>query len=80
MCINDSVKAHCIVKTCLDVTCSVGSSTIEVGYSDNDGLCAALEIRTYGCTEDPELIIVSGLNADNGVDTEHIRSKVKCST
>ena len=61
------MKAHCIVKSGLDVTGSVRCRTVEIGHLDDDGLSAALEVRSYGCNKDPELIFISGLNTDNGI-------------
>ena len=74
---NDRMQRHSIVKSCLDVTCSARSCTVKIRDLNSDRLSTALEVRAYRRSEDPVLIIISRLNADNGVDTEDIRSQIE---
>ena len=67
MSVNNGIKAHSVVKACLDVACSVRSRTVKITHTDCYRLCAALEIRTNGCAENSELIFVCRLNSDNGI-------------
>ena len=74
---NDRVQAHSVVQTCLDVACAVRSSSVKVRNLDSDGLGAALEVGAYGCCEYAELVVVRGLNADNGVGAEHVGADIE---
>ena len=73
-------KAHCVVKTRLDITCSVRSCSIHIRYSDCEWLGTALEVRANRCCEYSELILCSRLYTDYRVASEHIWSDIKCST
>ena len=53
------------------------SSTVKVRDLNSDRLSAALEVRAYRCSKDSVLIVISRLNADNGVNTKDIRSQIK---
>ncbi len=74
------MKAHCIVKTCLDASGSVRSRTVKVRNLDCKRLNAALEVRSYRSTEYSEHILICRLNTDNGIGTHHVRSDIKSSS
>ena len=74
----DRMQAHRVVKSGFNVACSSRCSAVIVTDADNDRLRAALEVRSYGRCEDTEHIIISGLNADHGADSEHERPYIKC--
>ena len=75
--IHDGIQAHGIVQTCLDMAGALGGGTVEVGDADGQRLHAALEVGTHGGDEDTELILSSGLDADDGVIAEHIGTDVQ---
>ena len=80
MCINNVEKAHCIVKTSLDITCSVRSCSVHIRYSYCNRLSAALKVRSYRSCENSELILCCRLNTDYRITSEHIWSDIKRST
>ena len=77
MSIYDSVKAHCVVQSGFDVTCSTRCGTVEVTDTDCDRFSAAFEVRSNRCCKDTELILVSWFNTDYGIGTEHVRTKIE---
>ena len=77
VCFHDRMQGHCIVQTSLDVTGSVRSRTIEVRNTNNNGLSTTLEVRANGSNKNSEHVLVSRLNTDNGVVTEHVRADVE---
>ena len=77
--VNYVVKAHCVVKTCLDMSCSVRSGTVKVRKSYRKGLYTALEVRADGCYENTEHIFGCRLNSYNRIRSHHIRSYVESS-
>ena len=78
--IHDSMKTHCIVQTSLDMTCSMRCSTVKVCDTDRDRLCATLEVWSYWCGQDTELVLVSRFNTDNRVTSKHIRTYIQSCT
>ena len=80
MCIHNCMKAHCIVQTCFDVSCSMRCGTVKICNTDRDRFCAALEIRSNRCSKDTELIFISRFYTDNRVASEHVRTYIKCCT
>ena len=76
----DGMKAHSIVQSGFDMTCSVRSSTVKIRHADGQRLNTAFEIRTNRCSKYTELIFFCRLYSDNRADTEHIRSDIKWST
>ena len=77
MCIHDRMKAHCVVKASFDVSCSMRCSTVKVCDTDRDRLCATLEVWSYWCGQDTELIFISRFNTDNRVASEHVRTYIQ---
>ena len=69
--IHDVVQAHGVVQTGLDVTGAPGSRTVEVRDADGQGLHAALEVGADGSGKNPELVLVGGLDANDGIVAEH---------
>ena len=65
------LERHGVVETCLDVAGAVRCSAIEVGRGDLDGLDAARVVRADGGNEDAELVLVSGLDADDVAGRDH---------
>ncbi len=74
---DDRVQAHRVVEPGLDVTRSVRCRAVEVRNFQLNRFGAALEIRTYRCGQNTELIFVSRFHADDGVGAEHIRTDVQ---
>ena len=74
------MQAHCIIKSGLDVSGSMRCRTVKVADTNGKGLCAALKIRSYRCSQNSELVFVSRLYSDNRIASEHIRTYVKSCT
>ena len=74
--IGDISQTHGIVQTCLDVSGSMRGCTVHVADTDGQRLYAALEVRTNRCTEHSELEFICRLYADDGIDTEHVRTDI----
>ena len=76
----DSMKTHGIVKTSLDITCSMRCCSIKIRNLNNNRFCTTLEVWSNWCYKDSELIFISRLNTDNITSCKHNWSDVKCST
>ena len=80
MSLNTCIKAHCIVKTCLNVACSVRCSTVKITNFNHVRFKSALIIRTYRHDDDAELVFIRRLNPDNRTGREHVRTDVESSS
>ena len=63
--INDRMKAHRVIQSCLDVAGSMRCSTVKIRYTDGDRLCTALKVRAYRCNKDTELVFIRRFYSDN---------------
>ena len=55
-------------------------SPVKITYTDGYRLCSALEIRTHGSSEYPELILISRLHSYYRIRSEHERPDIKRSS
>ena len=69
--IHDVVKAHGVVQASLYVAGAPGGCTVQIGDAHGQGLHAALEVGANGGGEDTELVLIGGLDADDGIGAEH---------
>ena len=74
------MKAHCIVKTSLDMTCSVWCCSIKIWNLDCKWLSTALEVWSNRCCKYSELIFISRFNTYNWIASEHIWTDIKWCT
>ena len=75
---NNCVKAHCIVQSGFDVSCSMRCGAVKVWYAQCQWFHAALEVRSNRSGKYTELIVSSRFYTNYGIDSEHIRSDIKC--
>ena len=75
--INNIVKAHCIVKTSLDISCSMRCGTVKIRNTYSDWFYTAFEIWSNWSNKNSKLILISRLNTDYRINTEHIWADVK---
>ena len=78
--ISNSIEGHSIVETCFDMTSPMRSGTVKVGHTNRDWFSPTLEISTYWCSEDTELVFIRRFNTDNRVGPHHVRTNIERST
>ena len=71
------MQRHRVVEAGLDVAGAVGRRAVELGDDQLDGLDAALVVGAHRGHEDAELVLVSGLDADDVARGEHERADVE---
>ena len=65
MTIEAYMQDHCIIQAGFDMACTLRSSTVEITDTDCNWLSAFMEVRTYRCRKQSELVFLSRLNTDN---------------
>ena len=74
------MKTHGIVQTSFDMSCTMWCRTVKITDTDRNWFCAALEVWSYRCTENTELILIGWFNTDYRSFGKHIWTYVQSST